>query len=186
MACLDEKTNISVHKWHSHGDIFAVRQDGTSVGPSLLDKTKNIIPSKNGFRTLSLIMGSTIPSAVEARRVVSQFKKNLLHLESGREGFNKNCPANCVMGHADIRLRKDEDVVPETSFEIMFHFREIEIWARATLDELMGIVIEVKSKVKERARYGRVVDSDARFVEMPSSWTMVQKDKDKHEKNMAR
>jgi hypothetical protein len=83
--------------------------------------------------------------------MIPQFKKNLLHMESSRKSFNKNSRANCVVSHADIRLRKQENVVPETSFEIMFHFWKIEVWSGSTLDKLMCIVVKVHGKVKERA-----------------------------------
>jgi len=83
--------------------------------------------------------------------MISQFKKNLFHVESSGESFDKNCRANRVVRHADIGLREHKYIVPETSFEIMFHFWKIEVWSGTTFDKLVSIVIEVQSKVKERA-----------------------------------
>jgi hypothetical protein len=83
--------------------------------------------------------------------MIPHFKKNLLHMKSSRKSFNKNSGSNCGMSHADIRLRKQENVVPEMSLEIMFHFRKIEVWTGSRLDKLMHIVIKVHRKVKERA-----------------------------------
>lgn len=147
MACLDKETDISVHKGHGHSDVLAVRQDGTSVSPSFLDETKNIIPSKNRTSTFFSfyveIGDRRLPSTVESSRMIPQFKKDLLHVESSWESFNKNCRANCVVGHADIGLRKYENIIPETSFEIVFHFGEVEVWSESTLDKLMCIVVKV-------------------------------------------
>ena len=49
-----------------------------------------------------------------------------------------------------------------------FHFREVEVWASASLDELMGIVEEVQTKVKDTARDGLSVDCEMLFFQMPS------------------
>jgi hypothetical protein len=83
--------------------------------------------------------------------MIPQFEKNLLHMESSRKSFNKNGGANGVVRHADIRLRKQKYVVPETSFEIVFHFWKIEVGTGSTLDKLMCVVVKVHGKVKERA-----------------------------------
>ena len=106
--------------------------------------------------------------------MISQFKENLFHVESSRESLNKNCPANCVVSHADIGLGKHEYVIPETSFKIVLHFWKIKVWSKATLDKLMSIVVKVKSKVEEGARDGRVVHGDTRFVEVPTSRTVFK------------
>lgn len=75
------------------------------------------------------------------------------------------------MGHADVRLGEHEDVVPETRFEVVFHFRKVEIGSETAFHELVSVVIEVYSKVEQRPRNGLVVDSNARFIEMPSTGT---------------
>ena len=115
-----------------------------------------------------------LPSTVEARRMIPQFKEDLFHVKSSRESFNENCPANRVVGHANVGLRKYEYVIPETSFEIVLHFWKVKVWTKTALDKLMSVMVKVQSKVKERSRYGRVVNGDARFVEMPSSGAVIQ------------
>ena len=111
------------------------------------------------------------PSTVQAGGMVPQLEKDFLHLESSREGLDKNGSADRVMRHADIGLGKDKNIVPETRFKIVFHFREVEVWPRPALDELMCIVIEVEGKVEDGSRDGGIVDCHAGFVEVPSSRT---------------
>ena len=72
-------------------------------------------------------------------------------MESSRKSFNKNSRADGVVRNADIRLRKQEEVVPETSFEIVFHFWKIEVGTGSTLGKLMCFVVKVQDKVEERA-----------------------------------
>ena len=103
--------------------------------------------------------------------MVPQFEKDFLHLERSREGLNENGSADCVMWHANIGLGKDKDIIPETRFKVVFHFREVEVWPRPALDKLMCIVIEVEGKVEDRSRDGGIVDRHAGFVEVPSSRT---------------
>lgn len=88
------------------------------------------------------------PSTVQTRGMVPQFEKNFLHLERSREGLNENGSTDRVMRHANIGLGKDKDIVPETRFKIVFHFREVKVWPRPALHEFMCIVIEVQGKVE--------------------------------------
>ena len=111
------------------------------------------------------------PPAVQTRGMVPQLEKDFFHLERSRESLDKNGSADRVMRHADIGLGKNKNIVPETRFKIVFHFREVEVWPRPALDELMCIVIKVEGKVKDRSRDGGIVDRHARFVEVPSSRT---------------
>ena len=111
------------------------------------------------------------PSTVQTGGMVPQLEKDFLHLERSREGFNKNGPADRVMRDANIGLGKDKNIVPKTRFKIVFHFREVEVWPRPALDELMCIVIEVEGKVEDGSRDGGVVDRHAGFIEVPSSRT---------------
>lgn len=87
---------------------------------------------------------NTYPTAaVQPGRVVPQFEKNLLHTERSGERLDENGCTDSVMGDADVRLRKQEDIVPEARFEIVLHLRQIEIGTGATGNEFLGIVIKV-------------------------------------------
>jgi len=73
------------------------------------------------------------------------------------------------VGHPNVRLREQEDIVPEASLEIVLHLGEIEVRPGAAFDELLCVVIKVEGKIKERARHGDIVDCHSRFVQVPTS-----------------
>lgn len=112
-----------------------------------------------------------LPATVETRGVISQLEEDFFHLERSRKSFDENSSTDCVMGHANVRLREEEDVVPETRLEVVLHLGQVKVWTSPRLDEFLCIVIEVESKIKDGARDGRIVDSDTRFVEMPAART---------------
>ena len=115
------------------------------------------------------------PPAVQTRGMVPQLEKDFFHLERSRESLDKNGSADRVMRDANVGLGKDKNIVPETRFKIVFHFREVEVWPRPTLDELMCIMIEVEGKVEDGTRDGGIIDRHAGFVEVPSSRTETYK-----------
>ena len=172
MACLDEKPDVGVHKADCHGDVLPIWKDGTPVSSALLDEAEDIIPAKRDinptFESKNMLHE---PSTVQTRGMVPQLEKDFLHLERSREGLNENGSADRVMRDADIGLGKDKDIVPKTRFKTVFHFREVEVWPRPALDELMCIVIEVEGKVEDRSRDGGVIYRHAGFIEVPSSRT---------------
>ena len=45
MACLDKQTNVCVHESDSHGDSATVGKDGAMIRSTLLDETKDVVPS---------------------------------------------------------------------------------------------------------------------------------------------
>ena len=103
--------------------------------------------------------------------MVPQFKENLFHLEGSRECLDENRGTDCVVGHADVGLGEHEDVVPETRFEVVFHFGEVEIGSESAFHELVSVVIEVYGKIEQRPRNRLVIDSNAGLIEMPSTGT---------------
>ena len=101
--------------------------------------------------------------------MIPQLEEYLFHLESSRQRLDQHSSSDCVVRHADVRLGEQEDVIPETRFKVMLHFREIKVRARASFDEFLGVMVKVKSKIKERAGHGSSIDGYARFIEMPAS-----------------
>jgi hypothetical protein len=101
--------------------------------------------------------------------MIPQFKQDFLHVEGSRQSLDQNSGPDGIMRHFDVRLREEEDVVPKTRFEVMLHFGEIEVRAGPALDELVGIVIEVKPKIEEGARDRRTVDGEPGLIQVPAS-----------------
>lgn len=67
MAGLDQKLNIRVHEWNSHGHRVTVWQNKVGVLSEALDDTENVVPS----------------AAVEAGAVVAKFVDDLYIVSLG-------------------------------------------------------------------------------------------------------
>ena len=116
--------------------------------------------------------GSILTStAVQARRMLFELKDNFVHLESSNDSLDQDCTTNGSSRHANVILTELEDIIPETSFEIVFHLGEIEVRTLTILDELLGIVEEIETKVEERARHRLAINLNVWLVEMPASWS---------------
>ncbi len=49
------------------------------------------------------------------------------------------------------------------------HFRKVEIWSGASLDELGGIMEEVQTEIEETTRDGLPIHSEVLLFQMPTS-----------------
>jgi hypothetical protein len=103
-----------------------------------------------------------------------QFIDELLHFECCRDSLNETCPANGAPRHTDSVLCDTEDIIPQSGFKITLHLGEIEIRPRARFNEIVCVVEEVQSKVKDTAADGLRVNEEVLLIEMPSSGTTVR------------
>ena len=173
VAGLDEETDVSVHEADLHRDVLAIRKDGTPVSTTPLDEAEDVIPTVNE-RQLSCVSHPSCaysPTAVQASGVRPELEQDFLHLERRRECLDEDRGADGAVRHADVRLREVEDVVPETSLEVVLHLREVEVRPEPALDELVRVVEEIKREVEQRPRDRRVVDGNAGLIQMPSTRT---------------
>ena len=69
------------------------------------------------------------PTTVQPGRVLTQLEQDLLHLERSRERLDEHRRADRAVLHADVRLRKVEDVVPEARLEVVLHLGKVEVRA---------------------------------------------------------
>lgn len=81
--------------------------------------------------------------------MLSQLEENLLHLEGSRDGLNQDSRTDCSLRHSGIVLRKDKDVIPEASLEIVLHLGEVEVWSVTSLHEFLGVMVEVEGKIED-------------------------------------
>ena len=98
MASLNEESDVGIHEANFHRHVFAVRQDSTSVEPSLLDEAEDIVPA----------------SAIQTRGVVPELEQDFFHLEGRWESLDEHRGADDILGDTEIGLREVEDVVPQT------------------------------------------------------------------------
>lgn len=100
-----------------------------------------------------------------------EFVQELLHLESSRQSLDEARRSDTVLGETQFAGCEVEDIVPKSSLEVVFHLREIEVRAVASLDEFRSVVEKVNGKVEKTAGDGLSIDEDVAFVEVPSSWS---------------
>lgn len=155
VAGLDEETNIGVHEGNGHGDVGTVWEDCGAGSTLALDEGEDVVPT----------------ATVQSCRVLLELEEDLLHLVCGGESLDEDGGADDTVGEAAVGSGEVEDVVPETGLEVVLHLGEVEVWAKAALDELVGVVEEVETKVKERTRHGLAVNDDTGLLEVPSTRT---------------
>ncbi|KAF0164419.1 MAG: hypothetical protein FD157_2026 [Rhodocyclaceae bacterium] len=104
----------------------------------------------------------------------AKFVENFFQLECGQNGFDQHRALDGAMRQADFVLCHDENVVPQTGFEVALHFRQIEEGARAARDLFLGVVEQEQGEIEDAARHALVVDQHMLFVEMPAAWPHLQ------------
>src|SRR5260370_20398440 len=115
MTRLDQQLNVGVQEVPVHGDLRAIWQHELRRVSKFLDEAKNVIPA----------------ATVESGGMIAQLPKDFVHLESGQDGLDQHSGADAAAWNSERILRVIEDVVPQASFQMAFHFRQIEIGAGA-------------------------------------------------------
>lgn len=100
--------------------------------------------------------------------MIPEFEEDLFHLKCSEECFDQDGSPDSVVGDAEIRLREEEDIVPETSLKVVLHLWKVKVGTRAALDELVSIVVKIERKVEQRSRQWSVVDRHAGLVQVPT------------------
>src|SRR5262245_35943421 len=119
------------------------------------DERENVIPA----------------TTVEARRVLAQLVENLVHLERGQDGLDQHRGANGAARDAELLLRVNEHVVPQTRFQVALHLGQIEIRSAAALDELMRVVEKEETKIKKARGDDGAIHAHVALIEMPAART---------------
>lgn len=91
--------------------------------------------------------------------MLPQLKEDFFHLERSGKGLDEDSASNGTSRDTDVRLRKVEDIIPETGFEVMLHLREVEIGADTASNQFLGIMEEIKRKVEDGCGDRGIIDS---------------------------
>src|ERR1700733_4691940 len=118
-----------------HSDFCAIRKNHFRIRGEFLNEAKDVVPT----------------SAIQSRRVLAQFVKNFVEFEGSQNGFNQYRGAYRAMRYAQGILRVDENIVPETRFQMTFDLWQIKIRTAAGRKKLLGIVKKIECEVEERA-----------------------------------
>ena len=138
VASLDEQSYVRIHERNSHRYSRAIWKDKVGIVAEFLDDGEDVIP----------------PTAIQARAMIAELIDNLVHLKCRSDGLNQDRTSDSAPWHADVVLRKVEDIVPEASLEVGFHLGQVEVRAGSSLDKLLGIVEEVEAEVEQAAGDG--------------------------------
>ena len=113
-------TTASHMRRHCH--LRKIRVDEFGMVAELLDGTEDVVP---------------VP-AVEARRVLSQFVQDFVHLKCRQNRLNQNCGFNRAPGNAQQLLGQYEDIVPETRLEMAFKLGQVEVGTCTLIEQRSG------------------------------------------------
>ena len=74
-------------------------------------------------------------------------------------------------GDPEVVLREAEDVVPEPRLEVALELRKVEVRPRTSLEQALGVSLEVHAEVEEPGRHVLAVDFDVALLKMPAART---------------
>ena len=81
--------------------------------------------------------------------MLAQLIKNFVHFKRGDYGFNQYRCLDRALRDAEFGLCHYENIVPQACFLMRFHLRKVEVGARTARQQFLGVVEEIKCKVKE-------------------------------------
>ena len=84
--------------------------------------------------------------------MVAQLVEDLVHLEGGQDRLDQHGGLDRAAREPELLLGVDEDVVPEPRFEVALHLGQIEVWAGAAVEQLLGVVEEVERRSRRASR----------------------------------
>ncbi len=107
--------------------------------------------------------------------MLAQLIQDFFHLEGGQDRFDQHGCLDGALRQADFVLGHDEDVVPQASFEVAFHLRQVEEGAGAACDLFLGVMEQEQRKVEDAAGDALAVDGDVLFVQVPAAGAHLQR-----------
>ena len=107
--------------------------------------------------------------------MVAKLVENLLRLEGREDGLDQRGGPDGTLGDAQLRLRVDEHVVPESGLEMALHFRKVEIGARSARQELAGVVEEIQPEIEKASADGLPAEKYMLLGKMPAAGAHEQR-----------
>src|SRR5215470_12161992 len=100
--------------------------------------------------------------------MLSQLIKDLVHLEGRENGFDQDGRADRPSRQPQFILREIEDIVPQASFLVALHLRQIKIRPATLLRQLLGVVEEEQAEVKQWAGDRIPIHEESFIYQMPA------------------
>ncbi len=156
VAGADQEFGVRAHERSGHRHRVAVREHELGPGGTeVLDQGEQIVPA----------------ARVQPRGVLAEFVEDLVHLERRRDRLDQDGGPDRAARDAEVVLREDEHVVPETRLQMRLRLREVEVRALAEVEQPARVVEEVQPEVDERPRDpGPVLPvGQMAFVQVPAA-----------------
>ena len=106
---------------------------------------------------------------VQAGRVLAQLVEDLVHLERRGQRLDEHRRADRAAVDAQGLLRVHEDVVPQPRLAVALHLGQVEVGARAGVEQAPGVVEEVQPGVEQAGGHRRPVDQHVLVVQVPAA-----------------
>ena len=103
--------------------------------------------------------------------MVAKLVEDLVHLEGREDRLDEDGRLDRPARYSDVILRVAEDVVPEPRLEMALELRKIEVRPRTSLEQALGVSLEVHAEVEEPGRDVLAVDLDVALLKMPAART---------------
>ena len=159
VAGFQQQQRIRTHKWRSHRDFAAVRQTEVAVVFEFFDAGEDVIPA----------------TGIQTGTVFTQFVQDFIHFKRCDNRFNQHRGFDRALWQTQFVLRHHENVIPQTGFQMGFHFRQIEIRAGAACQLFFGIVEQEQREIENTAGNTFAIDQHMLFIQMPAARTYHQR-----------
>ena len=153
VAGLDQQLAVGLHERHGHLHVVAVGQDELRPLAEGLDGREDVVPAPR----------------VQRARVRAQLVEDLLHLEGGGQRLDEHRRLDRARVEPELALGEGEDLGPQPRLEVRLHLGQVEVRARALLEQALGVAHEVEPGVDEGARDRLAVDAHVLLDQVPAA-----------------
>lgn len=87
-----------------------------------------------------------------------QLEEDLVHLERRGQRYDQDRRLDRAGQDRQRRLRVQENVAPQSRFEVALHLRQIETWTSPGLPQRIDVVKEEQPEIEQHPRRGAAVD----------------------------
>src|ERR1700686_990868 len=101
--------------------------------------------------------------------MVAKLVEDLFHFECCEDRFDQHRGTDRAPRYFQIVLREIENVIPQPCFDMAFELGQVEVRPAPLSQKSLGVMEEIKPKVKETARHRLAVDLDMTLVQVPAT-----------------
>ena len=153
MASFHQEQRVTTHKWAGHRDVITIGEYDIFVVAKFFNATENVVPA----------------AAIQSRRMLAQLIQNFVHLEGSENGFDQHGRLDRALRDAEFLLGDGENIVPQTCFQMAFHFWQIEIGAGAFCHQRFDVMEKIHAEIEHRTGHRLAVDQHMLLDQVPAA-----------------